>query len=79
MPLVGQTPSAIGNILNHLKDLAETGLTEARRSVWALYPSAIDYTDLAQLLYESLESMGCNTTTQIKVNIHGTPIRCQPW
>lgn len=73
MPLVGQTPSAIGNILNHLKDLAETGLTEARRSVWALYPSAIDYTDLAQLLYESLESIGRNTTTQIKVNIHGTP------
>ena len=72
-PLLGQTSSAVSRILDHLKDLAEAGLAAARQSVWALYPAAADYSDLAQLLYESLEAMSRNTATQIEVNVHGTP------
>jgi signal transduction histidine kinase len=72
-PLLEHDPPAVSAILNHLKDLAEAGLAAARQSVWALYPAAADYTDLAQLLYESLEAMSRNTATQIEVNVHGTP------
>ncbi|TVQ23149.1 MAG: GAF domain-containing protein [Leptolyngbya sp. DLM2.Bin15] len=72
-PLLEQTSSAVSRILDHLKDLAEAGLAAARQSVWALYPAAADYSDLAQLLYESLEAMSRNTATQIEVNVHGTP------
>lgn len=72
-PLLGQTSPAVSRILDHLKVLAETGLAAARQSVWALYPATAINTDLAQLLYESLEAMSRNTTTQIEVNVHGTP------
>jgi signal transduction histidine kinase len=72
-PLLGQTSPAVSRILDHLKVLAEAGLAAARQSVWALYPAVTDYTDLAQLLYESLEAMSRNTATQIEVNVHGTP------
>lgn len=72
-PLIEHDPPAVSAILNHLKDLAEAGLAAARQSVWALYPAATDYADLAQLLYESLEAMSRNTATQIEVNVHGTP------
>ena len=72
-PLLGQDSPAVSTILDHLKCLAETGLAEARRSVWALYPPAAEYAELAQLLYESVEYMSRNTATQIEVNVDGPP------
>ncbi|WP_204138666.1 GAF domain-containing protein [Halomicronema sp. CCY15110] len=72
-PLLGQSSPAVSTILDHLQCLAETGLAEARRSVWALYPPAAEYAELAQLLYESVEYMSRNTATQIEVNVDGPP------
>ncbi|MBD2021124.1 GAF domain-containing protein [Leptolyngbya sp. FACHB-36] len=77
--LVGQDPQTMQQILNHISQLAETGLTEARRSVWALYPPAAEYADLAQLLYDSVEQMTRNTTTTIEVNLQGTPCPLPPF
>jgi signal transduction histidine kinase len=69
--LIGQNPSTVEQILNHISQLAEAGLAEARRSVWALYPPAAEYANLAQLLYESVEQMARNTPIVVEVNIRG--------
>ncbi|MBW4470261.1 MAG: GAF domain-containing protein [Stenomitos rutilans HA7619-LM2] len=76
--LLGQDPQTVQQILNHVSRLAESGLAEARRSVWALYPPAAEYADLAQLLYDSVEQMTRNTTTAIDVNLQGTPCPLPP-
>jgi signal transduction histidine kinase len=77
--LIHQEPQTVQQILNHISQLAETGLTEARRSVWALYPPAAEYADLAQLLYESVEQMTRNTNTTIEVNLRGNPCPLPPF
>lgn len=78
-PLVHQHPQTAQQILDHISRLAETGLTEARRSVWALYPPAAEYADLAQLLYNSVEQLTRNTATTIEVNLQGTPCSLPPF
>jgi PAS domain S-box-containing protein len=77
-PLIEQDPQTVRCILDHLSHLSQIGLTEARRSVWALYPPAEKYADLAQMLYESVEQMTRNTSTQIEVNLQGTPCPLTP-
>lgn len=77
--LIKEDPQAVQQILNHISQLAEAGLTEARRSVWALYPPAAEYADLAQLLYESVEQMTRNTITSVEVNVQGTPCCLPPF
>jgi signal transduction histidine kinase len=74
---VHQEPQTVQQILEHLTQLAETGTYRSRRSVWSLYPPAVEYADLAQLLYESVEQMTRNTSISVEVNVQGTP-RCLP-
>jgi PAS domain S-box-containing protein len=78
-PLIHRDLQEARQILDHLSQLAETGLTEARRSVWALYPPAEEYADLAQLLYDSVEQMTRNTDMVIEVNLQGTPCPLPPF
>lgn len=77
-PLIEQEPQTVQRILDHLSQLAQSGLSEARRSVWALYPPAEEYADLAQMLYHSVEQMSRNTAISIAVNLHGTPCPLSP-
>lgn len=77
-PMIHQDPQTVERILEHIGELAATGLAEARRSVWALYPPAAEYADLAQLLYDSVEQMTRNTDTIIEVNLQGTPCPLPP-
>lgn len=71
--LVHEDADTVAQILDQLSQLADSGLTEARRSVWALYPPAAEYANLAQMLYESVEQMSSNTSTHIEVNVQGEP------
>jgi PAS domain S-box-containing protein len=71
--LIEQEPQTVRQILSYITQLAETGLNEARRSVWSIYPPAAEYANLAQLLYESVEQMTRNTAIAIEVNVTGTP------
>lgn len=77
--LVEADPQAVQQILNHISQLAEAGLSEARRSVWALYPPAAEYADLAQLLYESVEQMTRSTSIAVEINVQGTPCCLPPF
>lgn len=78
-PLVYQEPETVEQILEHISQLAGTGLTEARRSVWALYPPAAEYADLAQMLYDSVEHMTRNTAMIVEVNVQGDPCSLSPF
>jgi len=78
-PLVYQEPETVEQILAHISQLAETGLAEARRSVWALYPPAAEYADLAQMLYDSVEHMTRNTAITVEVNVQGHPCSLSPF
>ncbi|MFL9453167.1 MULTISPECIES: sensor histidine kinase [Nostocales] len=78
-PLIHQEPQTVERILEYTSQLAETGLTEARRSVWALYPPAAEYADLAQMLYESVEHMTRNTSIAVEVNVRGNSCPLPPF
>ena len=64
-------------ILDHVLTLAQTGLAEARRSVWALHSSAAEHIDLAYNLSHYLEQFKY-TPTQVEVIIEGTPSLVPP-
>jgi signal transduction histidine kinase/PAS domain-containing protein len=77
--LVYGESQTVQQILKHISQLAEAGLSEARRSVWALHPLASEYADLAQLLYESVEQMTRNTSIAVEVNVQGSPCSLPPF
>lgn len=68
-----QDPAEMQKILARTSLLAEAGLAEARRSVWALYPAAAEYSNLAQSLPSCIEQLANNSNAHIKVSIQGTP------
>ncbi len=60
------------DIVEQVKNLAHSGLTEARRSVWSLHPDAEQYRDLAGSLQRSLTRLTLNTDLQTDFQIVGT-------
>ena len=61
------------DIVEQVKNLAHSGLAEARRSVWSLHPDAEEYRDLAGSLQRSLTQRTLNTDLQTDFKIVGTP------
>jgi glucose-6-phosphate-specific signal transduction histidine kinase len=57
--------------LNRAQVLAKTGLTEARRSVWALYTDIDE--DLFQRLAETFHALAADTDFEIQTILEGTP------
>lgn len=76
--LVQQDPVAVDQILDRVNDLAQTGLAEARRSIWTLYPAEGAYADLANQLLQCVEQMTRGTSIQVNVRILGTPCPLPP-
>ncbi|WP_319418695.1 sensor histidine kinase [Pleurocapsa sp. FMAR1] len=54
-------PAIAWDIIEQVKNLAHSGLIEARRSVWSLHPDAEQYRDLAGSLQQSLTQLTLNT------------------
>ncbi|MBD2777783.1 GAF domain-containing sensor histidine kinase [Iningainema tapete] len=77
--LVHQNPAEAEQILNRIGELAQTGLDEARRSVWTLYPATNEYADLAQTLSDSVAQMTKGTAIHTEVKIHGNPYPLLPF
>ena len=65
-------------IVEQVKNLARSGLAEARRSVWSLHPDAEEYRDLAGSLQRSLTQLTLNTDLQTDFEIVGTPQPAPP-
>lgn len=68
-----QNSAELTATLDRIGELAQTGLAEARRSVWTLYSAIDDYADLAQQLSDCLTQMTVGTSLQTKIVIHGEP------
>ncbi len=69
--LISQNTPEVSAILDRIATLAQTGLSEARRSVWSVYPDGEDYTDLARKLTDCAEQLTHSTTLQTQVNTSG--------
>lgn len=68
-----QDPDEVQTILNRVDKLAQAGLREARRSVWALHPSAVEYTNLAHSLSRCVEQITNGTNVRVEFRVQGTP------
>jgi PAS domain S-box-containing protein len=59
--------------LTRARTLARDSLAEARRSVWALRPQALEKTDLAGALARLADQCKANTGIETKFALHGAP------
>ena len=66
-------PTEVESILARIGSLAQTGLAEARRSVWSIYSARGEYTDLAQKLADCIEYLTLGTKIDAHVNTIGDP------
>jgi signal transduction histidine kinase len=71
--IAGQQPEEAWSLIGHVSELARQGLAEVRRSVWALQPEALQYSDLASVLPRTIAQMTAATPIQAQVHIHGSP------
>ena len=71
--IVKQQPEEAWNLITSVSELARQGLAEARRSVWALQPNALEYSDLASTLPHTITQMTSDTPLHGEIHIHGTP------
>jgi two-component system, NarL family, sensor kinase len=67
--MLEQDPSKIESILDRINDIAQSGLAEARRSVWEIYPTAQEYANLAEKLSQHIENVKeTNLDNSLEVN-----------
>jgi len=66
-------PEEAWSLIEHVEELARHGLSQARRSVWALQPESREYSDLAGTLPRTIARMTSDSSLQVEVRIHGTP------
>ncbi len=71
--LLSVEPIEAHQILARVSELAQVGLTQARRSVWTLYSPTTQEANLAQSLRHSLEQMTNDTAVCVEFNLEGTP------
>jgi two-component system, NarL family, sensor kinase len=71
-------PTEVTQILDRVMELANTALSKARQSVWALHPTAEEFSDLAVKLSQCVEQMTQGAAIQCQVQILGTPYPLSP-
>jgi PAS domain S-box-containing protein len=76
--LVKTNPEAIQSHIQTVRDLARSGLTEARRSVAALRPQLLEEGNLWTALERFVSSMQFSTETRLICEIVGTPYALPP-
>ena len=76
--LLTRNPEQAQACITLAQDLAKTGVTAARRSVWALQPEAEDYRHLSTTLQRLAAQQTIETSIQVEVVIVGTPYTLPP-
>ncbi|MBD0386351.1 MAG: AAA family ATPase, partial [Nostoc sp. C3-bin3] len=76
--LVTTKPQAIQTHINTVRELARSGLTEARRSVAALRPQSLEDGNLWTALQRFVATMQSSTETSLICDIIGTPYTLPP-
>lgn len=69
---IDEEPGAVRAALTRAGASARDGLTEARRSVWALRPQALDQADLVAALRRLVDQTAENTSTALTFQLDGT-------
>jgi signal transduction histidine kinase len=64
--------------LQSIRDLAREGLAEARRSVQALRPQALEQMELADTLARMVQRLDSGGAPRIEFHLHGAPRRLRP-
>ena len=75
---LAETPDGAREHLNRARALARSSLAEARRSVHALRPLALDTDDLAQALARLVQEMTAGAPIQAQVHVYGPARRLSP-
>jgi signal transduction histidine kinase len=70
--IVENRPEEAWGLIEHVSELAQQGLMEARRSVWDLQPEAMEYRNLAGALADNIGRIGTGTQANMKLRIHGS-------
>jgi len=76
--MLQQDPTAIASILDRISDIAQSGLNEARRSVWEIYPTAQEYSNLKDKLSQSVDRLTCDASIKVSTQVIGTPFQVSP-
>ncbi len=76
--LLSRKPEQAQACITFAQELAQAGLAEARRSVWALQPEAEDYRHLSATFERLAVQQTAETAIQIEVAIIGTPYAISP-
>ncbi|MBE9178556.1 AAA family ATPase [Oculatella sp. LEGE 06141] len=76
--LVATNPDAVQTHIDTVRDLARSGLTEARRSVAALRPQLLEDGDLWTALEQFIATMSSSTETRLIYDIIGIPYVLPP-
>lgn len=76
--LVATNPAAIQTYINTVRDLARSGLAEARRSVAALRPQLLEDGNLWTALEKFVATMPSSAETRLMCEIVGTPYILPP-
>ncbi|MBL1176776.1 MAG: PAS domain-containing protein [Pantanalinema sp. GBBB05] len=76
--LIATNPAAVQTHIDTVRDLARSGLTEARRSVTALRPQLLEDGNLWTALERFVSTMPSSAETRLICNIIGTPYPLPP-
>lgn len=76
--IVATQPEVAHEHLSRARALARDGLAEARRSVWALRPEALESQDLPTVLHYFAQRMTTGTRLKATVEVTGTPFPLSP-
>lgn len=72
-------PAEAWAIIESVSDVAQQGLTEARRSIWALQPETSDFSDLPGALATAVQRLSSGTSVQMLLATTGEPRPLPPF
>ncbi|NUN67150.1 GAF domain-containing sensor histidine kinase (plasmid) [Pseudanabaena biceps] len=73
--LLKEDPNTIEAILDRINEIAQSGLAEARKSIWEIYPTAQEYANFAKKLSQHIENVketNFDNSLQVDFQILGT-------
>lgn len=76
--LTGALPPALAPVVAQAREMAGEGAKEARRSVWALRPEALERGDLLSALSAVIEQRTRETTLDVELRVEGELFELRP-
>ena len=71
--IAGERPEEARELMQHVVQLAQQGLADARRCAWSLQPGAREYGDLVAALSKIVRRAPSGVDSEIELHVRGTP------